>query len=100
MTDAAPGPPVRLCDGCGWRGDPNLTPPPEGDPCPVCGDGTMRRYVRADRRPDRDPRDEPGGPHGPELRDPEGERDGLGGRVDGEVSTWRGRRVGRRRADY
>lgn len=47
-----------------------------------------------------DPSEERGGPHGPPLHDPEGERDGLGGRMNGEVSVWRGERVGRRRADY
>lgn len=50
------------------------------------------------RLPDESER--PGGPHGPPLRDPEGERDGLGGRVNGELSTFRGVRVGRRRGDY
>lgn len=50
------------------------------------------------RLPDRGERR--GGPHGPPLRDPEGERDGLGGRTDGELGTFRGERVGRRRADY
>lgn len=39
-----------------------------------------------------DERERRGGPHGPPLRDPEG--------VEGEVSVFRGERVGRRRADY
>lgn len=50
------------------------------------------------RLPDREERR--GGAHGPPLRDPEGERDGLGGRTSGELATFRGERTGRRRADY